>query len=195
MSDLYKDFAALAKGEKEGTDYRICVTVRDSAVAIVAPHGGRIERGTSEIAATIAENNHSLYCFEGIRKRPHRDLHITSTNFDEPECINLISNCEIVIAVHGLGGQRKAVEVGGRDETLRNEICENLKAAGFETKVVTTGNHAAISPDNICNKGRRGTGVQLEITRGLRDALLNGTEDLSAFAKAVQRAIPSSRSS
>src|SRR5918999_2850260 len=91
MPDLYEDFATLAKGENEGIDYRICVTVRDSAVAIVAPHGGRIERGTSEIAAAIAKNNHSLYCFEGIKKRPHRDLHITSTNFDEPKCISLIA--------------------------------------------------------------------------------------------------------
>lgn len=190
MPDKYENFAKLAEYECEGVDFRIRFMQKDSTVAIIAPHGGTIEPGTSEITEEIARASYSSYFFEGLIDQPHCHFHITSTNFDEPKCLNLIRHCEIVIAVHGLSGQHKAVKVSGRDEKLRSTICENLKTAGFVTKVVTTGNHAAISQKNICNKGRRGVGVQLEITRGLRDALLDGTEDLSTFAKAVQQAIP-----
>jgi phage replication-related protein YjqB (UPF0714/DUF867 family) len=55
-------------------------------VAIIAPHGGKIEPGTSEIAAAIAGDDYSLYRFQGLRDRPREELHITSAKFDEPTC-------------------------------------------------------------------------------------------------------------
>ena len=72
---------------------------------MIAPHGGKIEPGSSEIAAAIAGESHSLYSFDGLRRRPHRDLHITSTNFDEPRCENLIATHDIVVSMHGLDGE------------------------------------------------------------------------------------------
>ena len=117
--DQYRNFAELRNGETETTDYRICNTERESFAAVIAPHGGLIEPGTSQIAAAIAGNIHSLYCFEGLRKRPHRNLHIKSTNFDEPKCLDLIKRCKIVVAVHGLAGDHTGVGVGGRDVALR----------------------------------------------------------------------------
>lgn len=195
MVDRYRNFAQLRNGETEGIHYRICGTERESFAAIIAPHGGRIELGTSEIAAAIAENIYSLYCFEGLQNRPHGDLHIKSTFFDEPKCLGLIKPCKIVVALHGLAGNHKAVDVGGRDCALRDAICTSLKAADFPSKVVTNGKHAGNLRSNICNKGLRGKGVQMEITRDLRDALLNGEEDLNVFAKSVQQAISSQQPS
>lgn len=64
-----------------------------------------------------------------------------------------------------------------------------LRSVGFEASVVTSGRHAAVSPLNICNRGRSGAGAQLEITRGVRDALKADKACLDAFAGAVQRAI------
>lgn len=40
---------------------------RRAPVAIIAPHGGSIEPGTSEIAATIAGDSQSFYAFEALR--------------------------------------------------------------------------------------------------------------------------------
>ncbi len=191
MEDWYGNFAQLRNSETEDIDYRICITKRESFAAIIAPHGGRIEPCTSEIAAAIAENIHSLYRFEGLQKRWHEELHIKSTCFDEPKCLGLIEQHKIVVAVHGWDRKDKAVEVGGRDVALRDAICTSLNAADFRSKVVTKGSHAAISPNNICNKGLREKGVQLEITKGLRNALLNHEEILSVFAKSVQQAISS----
>ena len=47
MADKYKDFADLAAHEGEGADYQVRSEVRRSATAIIAPHGGGIEPGTS----------------------------------------------------------------------------------------------------------------------------------------------------
>jgi phage replication-related protein YjqB (UPF0714/DUF867 family) len=76
FQDKYRSFAELRESECEGIDFRICITDRAEPVAIIAPHGGKIESGTSEIATAIAGDCYSLYCFEGLRPRPHSDLHI-----------------------------------------------------------------------------------------------------------------------
>ncbi len=194
MADKYRYFNELQNGEIEGIDYRICVKERkESPVAIIAPHGGWIEPGTSEIAAAIAKNIHSLYFFEGLRNRPHRDLHIKSENFEEPKCLGLIKRCEIVVAVHGLKDKHCAkdvdVYVGGRDNDLRNTICKGINDAGFQSEVVTTGRYAAVLSDNVCNKGKRSKGVQLEIAKRLRDTLKGEKDLMNAFAKSVWKEI------
>ena len=80
------------------------------------------------IAAAIACSDCGLYCFEGLRKRPHRDLHITSANFREPKCVELVAGCNLVVAVHGLDGkERQLVEVGGLDTNLRSAIPSAFK--------------------------------------------------------------------
>lgn len=191
-ADRYTSFEDLLRHEAEGKDFAIRVEPRDGPVAVIAPHGGKIETGTSQIAAAIAADRHSLYCFEGSKNANNRHLHITSTNFDEPRSRELIARCHTVIAVHGLKGEVERIDVGGLDQALRDRITANLQRAGFKATVVTSGSHAAIDHANICNRGRTGAGVQLEITRGLRDALKSDEARLQAFANAVQDAIDSS---
>jgi phage replication-related protein YjqB (UPF0714/DUF867 family) len=189
LDDRYSDFDELSRNEREGVDFRICLTRRDSPVAIIAPHGGRIEFGTSQAAAAIAGEMYSLYCFEGLKPHGNRALHIPSTNFHEPKCMELISTCDIVVSVHGLKGKHEAIDVGGLDNELRDAICRNLNNAGFEAKIVTSGSHAAVSQRNISNRGRLRTGVQLEITKGLRGTLLTRSQSLTDLEIAVQSAI------
>jgi phage replication-related protein YjqB (UPF0714/DUF867 family) len=180
--DKYGSFDELLRAEREGIDFRIRVMRRETSVAIIAPHGGKIEPGTSELAEAI--------CFEGLQKRPHRDLHITSANFREPRCEELVVACDRVVAVHGRGvRERQSVEVGGLDTDLRDAICRSLQDAGYSAEVVTSGGLAALSPANICNRGARRRGVQLEVARGLRDMLLAQPQGLADFAQAVRRAI------
>jgi phage replication-related protein YjqB (UPF0714/DUF867 family) len=187
--DRYKSFSELKRHEEEGVDFRIFIVDRKVRAAIIAPHGGWIEPGTSEIAAIIAGTVHSLYCFEGLRNRLHRDLHITSSRFDEPRCLALVASCDRVVAVHGLTGPHNSVEVGGLDSQLRDAVSSALKESGFNAEVVAAGDRAAINTSNICNRGRRKAGVQLEITRGLRDALLSNRQRMNVFADTVRAAI------
>lgn len=189
MADKYTDFADLARHERHGVDFAISSQKRRSPVAIIAPHGGKIEFGTSQVATAIAGRDHNLYRFEGSKRRDNFDLHITSTNFDEPICTELVRSSETVVAVHGLEGARHFIEIGGLDEGLRNAICASLRAADFAAEVVTSGPTAGTSPGNICNRGSRGVGVQLEISKGLRDALTKDGVLLERLARAIRTAL------
>ena len=56
--DKYNNFSTLDSRESE---YRIEVVDRGSEVTIIAPHGGRIEPHTAEIAALIAGAHYNLF--------------------------------------------------------------------------------------------------------------------------------------
>ncbi len=191
MSDQYENFAQLAECETEGIDYRICVTDRESPIAIAAPHGGKIEPGTSQIAAAIAADTYSLYCFEGlVHKRRHRHLHIASERFDEPKGRRLVENSDIAVGVHGRSddGDGQTVWLGGLDDNLRDAIGDALERVGF--KVKTTGHRLpGRDPNNICNGGRWKAGAQLEIPRTLRAKLVADASCLQAFSSAVREGI------
>ena len=59
---LYKGFADLARHQVRGKDYEIVSLKRPaSRVAVIAPHGGAIERGTSQIARALASDDCHLY--------------------------------------------------------------------------------------------------------------------------------------
>jgi phage replication-related protein YjqB (UPF0714/DUF867 family) len=169
MLDKYDSFAALEAGEIAGTDYSVNVVERhESKVLIVAPHGGSIEIGTSELATLIAGEDYSLFTFDGIKARGHnRDLHITSHNFDHPECVDLASRHAVVLAVHGCKGESTQIYVGGLDTGLTTLLTDRLIGAGFP---VTAEGHKypGRSPLNICNRGARALGAQLELTLDLR---------------------------
>lgn len=192
MGDRYDSFAMLAANEIEGVDYRICVTERASPIAIVAPHGGLIEPGTSQIAAAIAADRFSLYCFEGLDRANSARLHITSSRFDEPRALALVSASELAIGIHGRKdrGDDASIWVGGLHEALRDAICEALANAGFKAKAVGDGHRlAGRDPANICNRSSIGAGVQLELPKTLRMALVNEARDHAAFATTVRDAL------
>jgi phage replication-related protein YjqB (UPF0714/DUF867 family) len=192
MADKYGSFSDLENSEREGVDFRVRLCHRSSTVAIIAPHGGRIEKGTSEIAEAIAGEGYNLYCFEGMKPQRNWALHITSTRFNEPRCVDLVSACDVVVAVHGCKGADRTIYMGGLDDDLREAIRERLRRAGFATD--SRPSLLGIGPDNICNRGRRRRGVQLEISKALRTALLEAgpTErawTLPGLADAVCHAI------
>ncbi|WP_363349232.1 poly-gamma-glutamate hydrolase family protein [Methylocystis echinoides] len=193
MADRYDSFAALAAREIEGAHYRIRVAQRASPLAIVAPHGGFIEPGTSEAALAIAHECFSFYCFESLTLRAKGDgLHITSTRFDEPQALQLVAASEVVIGVHGRknGDDGASVWVGGLHEALRDSICAALLDSGFRAKPVGEGHPlAGRDPRNICNRGRCGAGVQLEIPRALRISFSHDEASRHAFADAVRGAL------
>ena len=101
MADKYKNFEDLARHETAGVDFRVLVRRARAALAIVAPHGGGIEPGTSELADAVAAEGPSFYAFEGLKASGNVDLHITSTRFDEPLCVDLLAASDVVVTLHG----------------------------------------------------------------------------------------------
>src|SRR6478752_512171 len=106
-TDTYLSFAELDVHETHGTDYRVRMIERTGAAAvIIAPHGGGIEIGTSQMAARIARGRHSLFLFEGLKPPwQNRGLHITSHRFDHPLCLAMLARSEVVVAIHGCKGE------------------------------------------------------------------------------------------
>ena len=166
--DTYASYAHLARYETAGRDYRITVRDVGSPTTIIAPHGGRIEPHTSDIARDIAEDTFNYYGFEGIKPRDNGRLHLTSHRFDEPQGVDLVARSRIVVAVHACTGNGGNVYLGGLDTALIGALAGALTAGG----VAVSRAHYRFqgsAPANICNRGATGRGVQLEITRDLRD--------------------------
>ncbi len=171
MTDRYLSFRELAASEREGLDFRVTLRDRGSRTAIVAPHGGSIEPGTSEIASAVAGDDLSFYAFEGLKPCRNRDLHITSPHFDEPRCLALLAAAGRVVTIHGKAGDGEEVCLGGRDAATRDRVRRVLTACGFTAVDHSAPGLQGREPLNICNRGNSGAGVQLEIARGLRRSL------------------------
>ncbi|MEA3377914.1 MAG: poly-gamma-glutamate hydrolase family protein [Chloroflexota bacterium] len=175
MDDRYTSFAELAASQVEGLDYDRILVPRDSDIAVIAPHGGGIEQGTSEIAEAVAGRDCSLYCFKGTKRSGNRNLHIASTRFDDPECLALVRQSRVVVAIHGLEREDEAISVGGLDESLKGRLLEALNEGGFEAREDRS-HHSGTYPSNLCNRGVTGKGVQVEIPRGLRRTMFQSLD-------------------
>jgi len=200
MADTYPNFAELARHERAGIDYGIQVRRERPEFAIVAPHGGGIEPGTSEIADAIAAKAFSFCSFEGLKSSGNSDLHITSTHFDEPMCLTLLESTVVAITIHGeaTGASGESIFVGGLDTALGEEIADELAQSGFDIQEYGDSDLQGKEKENICNRGTSGAGVQLELSRALRETMFDSlsksgrehpTERLGVFAGAIARVL------
>jgi phage replication-related protein YjqB (UPF0714/DUF867 family) len=197
--DRYDSFDDLRKHAVEGRDFQIRTTTRPGQVAVIAPHGGAIEPGTSELAEAIAGTAFSFYAFEGTQPSDNRDLHITSTRFREPRCEALVAASPLVITIHGEDSEDEAVFIGGLAGEALRAVRESLEAAGFSVERHANPALQGESRDNICNRGSRREGVQLELSSGLRSTFFEGltrrgrrktTDRFAAFVEAVRNGVP-----
>lgn len=193
--DIYRSFAELTQQQRENQDWRRILERQSAAVALIAPHGGGIEAGTSEIATAIAGREFSLYCFEGIKVHGNRVLHISSHLFDDPMCLDLLRSTRIAITIHGCADSADVVYVGGLHKELRAAAFKSLSDAGFRAVDDCT-NHDGNDPMNICNRCHGGKGVQLELSRGIRARMFAGlrvserrstTKDFESFVSVIRR--------
>ena len=196
--DMYGSYEELRQIEQEDQDFKICCQERSSGVAIMAPHGGGIEPGTSEIAKEVAKPEHTFYAFEGLKPRGNRVLHLTSTNFDEPIGLGIAQKAQQVVTIHGCATKEEIVHLGGLDSDLKNKIQTCLSNEGFrvgESQILAA---QGASRDNICNRSKNGRGVQIEVSSGLRRCMFESlsrkgrtkpNDTYYKFAKALKQAI------
>jgi phage replication-related protein YjqB (UPF0714/DUF867 family) len=177
MRDTYDNYEDLCKNEELNKDYRFNWRKGKTDSIIIAPHGGNIEPGTTEIADAVADKDHSFYSFEGIKPGENGDLHITSTSFDEPYGVNLVKNATKVLAIHGCGGEEDIVYIGGLDISLKGKIQDSLIRDGFRTGEHDNPELKGIHTANICNRGKKKQGVQLELSFGLRKKIFFGLNE------------------
>ena len=155
--------------------------------AIIAPHGGGIEPGTSELCLAVAgyhpamlpetppgRGHHDYWMFEGLRPADNDKLHVTSTGCDDPVALSLCGGSLHALSLHGFepdpGTTGWCSSGAPRRRTLRLALRDALEQAGF--KAVATGNwtgssmatSTATSSTAPCSR----RGVQLELSLPLR---------------------------
>jgi len=100
-------------------------------------------------------------------------LHISSNTYDEAIGVEASQNAFITVSIHGSKDRTEMVHIGGKHEVLKQKIREALTASGFAAELTDLPGLRGISPENICNRCKGGKGVQLEISRGLREKLFD----------------------
>jgi len=159
---------------------------------ILAPHGGGIEPGTSELCLAVAGYHpadlsqvppagvtHDYWMFEGVRDHGNAELHVTSVGCDDGVAVSLCAGSLNALALHGfrprppdMSQDDQVVLVGGCHTTLRGYLLDGLCAAGFDAR--DAGQHGELNGDakcNIVNRTLLGMGAQLELSTPLRDAM------------------------
>ena len=176
MKEYYENLSRLLKNEKRA-NYNIETIDRKSEIVVIAPHGGGIEPGTSEIAREISGKNLSLLLFEGLLKKYNKKrLHVTSTHIDYEPWINILKNAKISISIHGTNDPNlnfRNVELSGLNKTLICNISKKLEKYGYDV-VKSPLCRNAMSIDNIVNRSVE-MGCQLELSKELRESFFNGS--------------------
>jgi phage replication-related protein YjqB (UPF0714/DUF867 family) len=160
---------------------------------VMAPHGGGIETGTSELCLAIAGRHpatldplaaggpvYDYWMFEGLRSTDNGELHVTSSHCDDRVALSLAAGSLNVLALHGCTPEQagapattpEAVVVGGLNTTFKRYLREALEAAGFLTiDGSAEPDLAGVDPKNLCNRTLLGQGGQLELTTDLRRSM------------------------
>jgi phage replication-related protein YjqB (UPF0714/DUF867 family) len=189
VADTYGNFRELAGAEKEGEAWTREYLDRGSRILVMAPHGGWIEPFTSELAEAVAGHDLSFYTFRAVKRGANQRLHLTSHRFDDPLALTAVGRALRVLAIHGEANREAAfVMVGGGWEEFAEALRSSLSEAGFTTRRPRKG-LAGRHPKNICNKGRLGPGVQLEISEALRRELRQDPGRMEHFVEVVRRGI------
>jgi len=159
---------------------------------IIAPHGGGIEFGTSELCLAVAGYSpatlevppgtgvtYDYWMFEGLRPAGNGELHVTSTHCDDGVALSLCGQALNVLALHGcsttqaeLPDDAEVVLVGGRNTTLKQQLLAEFASAGLDA--VDAAGHEALNgdePTNIANRTLLGMGGHLEVTGPMRSAM------------------------
>lgn len=175
--------------ERENLDFRIVWRRGILPILIIAPHGGLIEPGTSLIADALAGDKYWFYAFEGIMPSGNMRLHVSSNLFDEERFIAISSEVVWTLSVHGFASPGETIFVGGRDGVGCEEIGEILREHGFDAITTCPQGIRGTNPNNIVNRNRSRTGVQLEISRGMRNYVLDGSELGHRFIETLKYAV------
>lgn len=167
----HSSFGELAKSSRLRKDFSIELRWGSSGFAVMAPHGGGIEPGTDVIADAVAGGDHAYYAFKGMRPSQNLQLHLSSIYFDEPQAMSLIQGCHTVVTVHGCRSTGVKVCLGGLDALLKKRVTAKLIKSGFKAEITAKRALRGEHRNNLCNRGTRGKGLQLEISAPLRRIL------------------------
>ncbi|CAM5617843.1 poly-gamma-glutamate hydrolase family protein [Streptomyces aurantiogriseus] len=180
-----------------------------SSTAVIAPHGGGIEAGTSELCMAIAGytpfDANTDPASAAVPGEPQRDYwmfetltnsaiqHVTSTHCDDPAALAVCAGNLYAVSLHGFDDPAaKKIIIGGRDERLKRNLLAAFTKYGLTSPTADADRDVSVvlasatdplngdDPANIVNRTRTGAGAQLELSTALRKAMFG---DFSGAAK------------
>jgi len=200
--DHYRSMAELYANEVEGVNYskewyrhrwRYQTGEnykKENEVFIMAPHGGSIESGTTELALATAgftddfdkhpaePGTYDYFIFDGTNPEDQNGrLHVTASHYDDPVANELVQNSIVSLAFHGCtdeqpdqstGNEYMACLIGGLDETFKELLELRLQGAGFNAFITSQETLNGDIPENIINQNKLHAGAQFEMTTSLR---------------------------
>ena len=182
--DRYANFADLSANAREGVDFEVINRDVGASISVLAIHGGNIEPGTDAIARAIAGGQLNLYIFRAMKPSGSWDMHVTSTHFDDPRAVKMVSGSVYAVSIHGEGASGEdEVCLGGANATLRDRLAERLQGL-FRVQNPCQA-FPGVSPENIVNRAVK-QGVQLELSKSLRQRLQSDQGLLRQFASMVR---------
>lgn len=171
----------------------------ENKIFIMAPHGGSIEAGTTELALATAgftkgfngkpatNNTFDYFLFEGINP-PNQNgrLHVTASNYNDPVALQLVGNSLVSLAFHGCTDEQAnkalgiqpanqpltACLIGGMNLAFKEILETQLQAAGFNAVQTNFNMLDGNLPENIINRNSNPEGgAQFELTTSFRKLL------------------------
>jgi phage replication-related protein YjqB (UPF0714/DUF867 family) len=165
---------------------------------ILAPHGGGIEPGTSELCLAVAGYHpanlpqvppagvtYDYWMFEGVRELGNAALHVRSTGCDDRVAVALCAGSLNALSLHGFDPapefpeDEQIVLVGGGNAALMELLLAGLRDANI--KRLAAGAGGELDGDDPCNIVNRTLpvgdpprplrGAQLELSTPLREAM------------------------
>lgn len=179
MKDKYFRFSEIVQSRPKS--YEIFSKSFRNNFLIFTPHGGGIEPGTTEICNWFAQNGISSYAFSAKGKQC-KDLHVTSTRFDEPRLLRMLARHKNCISFHGMTDYAKTkydadIFIGGLDKLLTNKLAHALVKARFSVAIAgkfPKSPLTAYNLNNITNKCSSKKGVQIELSENIRKKFFKG---------------------
>lgn len=171
MADHYNSMREL-KGYE--TDWTIETNQNSHPVLSIAPHGGGIECGTSELALLVSQKlNCNFFTFKGQLPNGNSRLHVTSSHYNDQLALALTKQVDYTISIHGYRDtEEESTYIGGTNEELKGLIKKHLESRGF--KILEAPKHlAGKSRKNINNKNKFQSSVQLELSTKLRKSFFS----------------------
>lgn len=195
----YSSFAELAAAE-DPSDYTIKTNDIGSDTTILGIHGGGIEKGTSELVEALnGYGKYNTYSFEGLKATDNGSLFIKAINFDEPTAVSLVNKSDYTVSVIGATGDDEVTYIGGQNKMLAELMRLHLTAKGYNVQTLSIPDRIAgdmnsniVNKNKLFNDSYQLGGVQIAISKGLRDKLATDSDTLNDYSGTINQALSES---
>jgi phage replication-related protein YjqB (UPF0714/DUF867 family) len=198
------------------------VSNTNSPVTVLSIHGGNIESDTSRISNALSSlyfwnrydfNAHATTACTSVGTYQGNKLHITSTNFNDPRAVSLVSAQPKAVSIHGYSDARNydkgVICVGGKDAAARSAFISSVKNNGaawnanpntyplrpLDATTAAVGTECGVDEirgvddDNLVNRTSTHAGLQLELSKAFRADLVNTSSGFNDLRNLIYGAI------